>query len=153
MIWNNSSIITHICLGTWQRHTRDQLKVTLCACVLCAKLLQSCPTLCNSMNYTLSGSSVHGDPPDKNTGVGCHVFLQGVFPTQILCLMHWAGGVFFHHEHHLGSLERDSKGEQRKNPSLHSQVCSSHYYNPAPNYRKYHKTAFKGRSQEIRFRH
>ena len=46
------------------------------------------------MNYTLSGSSVHEDPPDKNTGVGCQVFLQGVFPTQILCLMHWAGGVF-----------------------------------------------------------
>ena len=28
------------------------------------------------------GSSVHGDSPDKNTGVGCHVLLQGVLPTQ-----------------------------------------------------------------------
>ena len=28
--------------------------------VLCAKLLQSCPTLCNPMNYSLPGSSVHG---------------------------------------------------------------------------------------------
>ena len=28
------------------------------------------------------GSSVHGDSPDKNTGVGCHVLLQGIFPTQ-----------------------------------------------------------------------
>ena len=28
------------------------------------------------------GSSVHGDSPGKNTGVGCHAFLQGNFPTQ-----------------------------------------------------------------------
>ena len=25
---------------------------------------------------------VHGDPPGKNTGVGCHGLLQGIFPTQ-----------------------------------------------------------------------
>ena len=29
-----------------------------------------------------SCSSVHGDSPGKNTGVGCHVLLQGIFPTQ-----------------------------------------------------------------------
>ena len=28
------------------------------------------------------GSSVHGDSSEKNTGVGCHAFLQGIFPTQ-----------------------------------------------------------------------
>ena len=28
------------------------------------------------------GSSVHGDSPGKNTGVGCHFLLQGIFPTQ-----------------------------------------------------------------------
>ena len=27
-------------------------------------------------------SSVHGDSPDKNTGVGCHVLPQEIFPTQ-----------------------------------------------------------------------
>ena len=26
------------------------------------------------------GSSVHGDSPGKNTGVGCRVLLQGIFP-------------------------------------------------------------------------
>ena len=26
-------------------------------------------------------SSVHGDSPGKNTGVGCHALLQGMFPT------------------------------------------------------------------------
>jgi len=28
------------------------------------------------------GSSVHGDSSGKNTGVGCHAFLQEIFPTQ-----------------------------------------------------------------------
>ena len=32
--------------------------------------------------YSLPGSSVHEDSPGKNTGVGCHAFLQGIFPTQ-----------------------------------------------------------------------
>ena len=28
------------------------------------------------------GSSVHGDSPGKDTGVGGHALLQGIFPTQ-----------------------------------------------------------------------
>ena len=28
------------------------------------------------------GSSAHGDSPGKNIGVGCHAFLQAIFPTQ-----------------------------------------------------------------------
>ena len=32
------------------------------------------------------GLFVHGDSPDKNTGVGCHSLLQGIFPTQGLNL-------------------------------------------------------------------
>ena len=36
-----------------------------------AKSLQSCPTLCNLMDYSLPGSSVHGgDAPGKNTASG-----------------------------------------------------------------------------------
>ena len=34
------------------------------------------------MDYSPPGSSVHGDYPGKNTGVGCHALLQGIFPTQ-----------------------------------------------------------------------
>ena len=35
--------------------------------------------------------------PSKNTGVGCHFFLQGIFPTQgsnpsLLTLLHWQTG-------------------------------------------------------------
>ena len=43
---------------------------------------QSCPTLCDPMGYSPPGSFVHGDSPGKNTGMGCHAFLQGIFPTQ-----------------------------------------------------------------------
>ena len=43
---------------------------------------QSCLTLCDPMDCSPSGSSVHGDSPGKNTGVGCHFLLQGIFPTQ-----------------------------------------------------------------------
>ena len=41
-----------------------------------------CLTLGDSMDCNLSGTSVHGDSPGKNTGVGCHALLQGIFPTQ-----------------------------------------------------------------------
>ena len=43
------------------------------------------------MDCSSPGSSVHGITPGKNTGVGCHTLLQGIFPTQRsnLCLLHW----------------------------------------------------------------
>ena len=41
-----------------------------------------CPTLCDPLDCSPPGSSVHGDSPGKNTGVGCHALLQGIFPTQ-----------------------------------------------------------------------
>ena len=31
------------------------------------------------MDCSPSGSSVHGDSPGKNTGLGCHALLQGIF--------------------------------------------------------------------------
>ncbi|KAI4547702.1 hypothetical protein MJG53_000534 [Ovis ammon polii x Ovis aries] len=42
---------------------------------------KSCPTLSDPMDCSLPDSSVHGDSPGKNTGVGCHSLLQGIFPT------------------------------------------------------------------------
>ena len=38
-------------------------------------------TLCDPMDYSLPGFSVHGDSPGKNTGVGCHALFLGIFPT------------------------------------------------------------------------
>ena len=54
------------------------------SCVLCL-VTQSCLILCNPMDCSLPGSSVHGDSPGKNTGESCHVLLQ-IFPTQGLNL-------------------------------------------------------------------
>ena len=59
--------------ATWEAH-----QIFLC-CVT-----QSCPTLCDTMDGSLPDSSVHGDSPGKNTGVGCHDLLQVIFPTQRL---------------------------------------------------------------------
>ena len=43
---------------------------------------QLCLTLCDPMDCSPLGSSVHGDSPGKNTGGGCHALLQGLLPTQ-----------------------------------------------------------------------
>ena len=43
---------------------------------------QSCPTLCDPTDCSPPGSSVHGDSPGRNTGLGCHSLLQRIFPTQ-----------------------------------------------------------------------
>ena len=34
------------------------------------------------MNCNLPGSSVHGISQARILGVGCHILLQGIFPTQ-----------------------------------------------------------------------
>ena len=47
-----------------------------------SEVTQSCLTLCNPMDCSLSGSSVHGIFPGKSAGVDCHCLLQGIFPTQ-----------------------------------------------------------------------
>ena len=61
-------------------------------CGFCAVL--SLSVVSDSFDPTdpsLSGSSVHGDSPGKDAGVGCHVLLQGIFPTQGSNpgLLHW----------------------------------------------------------------
>ena len=57
-----------------------QLSPLLCA-VLCL-VAQSCLTLWDPMDCSPPVSSVHRDSPGKNTAVGCHALLQGIFPTQ-----------------------------------------------------------------------
>ena len=54
------------------------LQYVYCVCVY----LLSHVWLCEPMGCTLPGSSGHGDSLGKNTGMGCHVLLQGIFPTQ-----------------------------------------------------------------------
>ena len=80
--------------GGWVGWNRTVLYIVVTWCV---KSHQSCMTLCNPMDCSPPGSSVHGDFPGKNTAVGCHALLQGIFPTQgsnlrLLCLLHWQAG-------------------------------------------------------------
>ena len=42
-------------------------------------LFQPCLTLCDPRGCSPPGSSVHGDSPGKNPGVGSHALLQGIF--------------------------------------------------------------------------
>ena len=45
-------------------------------------LAQPCPTVCIPTDCSPPGSSVHRDSSGKDTVVGCHFLLQGIFPTQ-----------------------------------------------------------------------
>ena len=80
---------------SWSTEVESAELSVLCLrkAAVCAVLL--CPTLCKPLNYSLPGFSVHGSP-GKNTGVGCHFLLQGIFPTQGLNphLLHWQAHCF-----------------------------------------------------------
>ena len=54
----------------------------LTSSALCCALSRSRVQLWDPMDCSPPGSSVYGDSPGKNTGVGCHTLLQGIFPTQ-----------------------------------------------------------------------
>ena len=64
--------------------TITALLTKLCAALCLVTPL--CPTLCDPMDCSLPGSSVCRDSPGKRTAVGCHVLLQGTFPTQVSCI-------------------------------------------------------------------
>ena len=46
-----------------------------------SEVTQSCPTLCDPMDCSLS-DLCPWDFPGNSTGVDCHFLLQGIFPTQ-----------------------------------------------------------------------
>ena len=55
--------------------------------------------LCGTLWTVACQAPSSWDSPGKNTGVGCHVLFQGIFPTQrlnphLLCLLHWQVGSF-----------------------------------------------------------
>ena len=74
---------------------------------------QLCPTLCNklsltlcdSMDSSLPGSSVHGILQARNTGVGCYSLLQGILPTQGLNPGLLRCRQILYHLSHQGSLQ------------------------------------------------
>ena len=77
--------IRHLSGWCWATFVVYWDEVCLCA--------QSGPALCDPMDLAHQPALSMGFP-GKNTGVGCHSLLQGIFPTQgsspcLLCLLHW----------------------------------------------------------------
>ena len=63
---------------------------------VCMPSLSRCVWLF-AIHWTAACQAPLWDSPGKNTGVGCHAHLQGIFPTQglnlhLLCLLHWQSG-------------------------------------------------------------
>ena len=57
-------------------------------CAVLCLVAQLCPTFCDPMDCSPArhlcsppDTSIHGDSPGRNTGVGCHALLQGIFST------------------------------------------------------------------------
>ena len=65
--------------------------------VMCAHT-QLRPTLCDPMDCNPTRLLCPWNFPGKNAGVGCHLLLQGIFPTQrrtrTSCIFCTAGGFF-----------------------------------------------------------
>ena len=63
------------------------------SCIVVVLAAQSCPTLFNSMDVACQ-APLSRNSPGKNTGVGSHSLLQGIFPTQGSNLghLHWQVG-------------------------------------------------------------
>ena len=91
---------------TYNEKESEEEYVCVCARV-CVRTLCLVAHLCLTLFYPMDcsplGCSVHGDSPGKNTGVGSHALLQGIFPIQGLSpgLPHcrW----ILHHLSHKGS--------------------------------------------------
>ena len=83
-------------------------------------IAQFCSTLCNPMDYSPPGSSVHGILQARILE-GCHAFFQGIFPTQGLYpgLLHYRRILYC--LSHQGSPWRKASVQQKSN-SLYKQV-------------------------------
>ena len=92
-------LCTHVCIDTTGSNlSKRSFDVILHTCML--SHFSRSVTSVTSVRFFMTPcsvachSSVHGDSPGKNTRVGCHALLQGIFPTQglnprLLCLLHW----------------------------------------------------------------
>ena len=93
-----SDTTEHICTHTDPKLPRPQapsflftlpsaLGLANCRCSIkaqrnCCLVAKLCPTLCDPIGSSPPDSSVHGDSLGKNTRVGSHALLQGIFQTQ-----------------------------------------------------------------------
>ena len=100
--------------------------MSVCPCLLSRF---SCVRLCDPIDCSPPGSSVHGNSPGKNTGVGCGALLQGIFPTQestpcFLCLLHWQ----------MGSLPAAPRGNPKRYHRTHQvfRKATVSFVSPSP---------------------
>ena len=69
-----------------------------------SEVAQSCPTLCDPMDCSLPGFSVHPwDFPGKSTGMGCHFLLRGSSQPRDQIRVSRIVGRFFYRLSHQGS--------------------------------------------------
>ena len=85
------------------------------ACSVLWLVAQPYPTVCDPMDCSPPVFLCPWDFPGKNTGVGWHALLQGVFPTQGLnpLLLHWQ----------VGTLPLAPPGKPQLQFSLVTQSC------------------------------
>ena len=67
---------------TTHTHTYTQTHTHIFTYAVLCLVIQSCPTLWDPIDSSLTGSSVCGDSPGKNIEVDCHALLQGTFSSQ-----------------------------------------------------------------------
>ena len=71
------------------------MNIRLFICLVLCLVSQLCLTLCDPMDCSPPGSSVHGDSPGTNTGVGCMPSSRGSSqPRDWTQVSHTAGGLF-----------------------------------------------------------
>ena len=80
---------------------------------------QSCPTLCNPVDCSPPGSSIHEDSPGQNTELGSLSLLQGIFPTPGIEPLSPALQADSYHLSHQGSQYKVKK--QKKHVRIISQ--------------------------------
>ena len=86
---------------------------------------QSCPNLCNPMDYSPPGPSVHGDSQGKKTGVGCHALLKGKFSTQGSNLGRQHCKRILYCLNHFGSKKLEQMGRLNCPKNIISSRCST----------------------------
>ena len=67
-----------------QSQERDRKYRNILLFVCCCLATKSCPAFCDPMDYSLLGSAILSpwDSPGKNSELGCHLLLKGIFLTQ-----------------------------------------------------------------------
>ena len=91
------------------------------------RVAQLCPTLGTPWTVQPARLLCPWNSSGKNTGVGCHFLLQGIFPTQGLntCLLH-CRQVLYHLSHQGSLLLKDilsiKTGQLKKHQEIHASL-------------------------------